>query len=175
MRNLVITIGCAFYLFSGAVMSQNKVVVIPLGGDGEPVAGLEYDDFPRSTSVSGLLTCASRTILKQVTVTVPKTKSGSYVVCRASGRTLHGQTGKWVFYSLDDALGTGFDVFAYTGVASSVAAYNNYDGYNMQHVYPMPANGGTDTFYLKACREDDSTTGTAYLDDLICEVFTTRY
>ena len=138
-------------------------------------AGLDFDNTPTSTSVASISTCTSRTTLKQVSVSVPDSTSSSYVVCRATGRTFHSQTAKWVFYSIDDALGTGNDVFAYTGIATTTSTYNNYDPYAMQEVYTVGSEGGFFTYYLKACRQDTSTTGTAYHDDFVCEVFPTRY
>ena len=138
-------------------------------------AGLDFDQTPTATSVASISTCTSRTILKQVTVSVPDSTSSSYVVCRATGRTLHSQIAKWVLYSIDDATGTGSDVFAYTGVATTTSTYNNVDPYAMQKVYSYGSEGGSFTYYLKACRQDTATTGTAYHDDFVCEMFPTRY
>lgn len=137
-------------------------------------AGLDFDQTPTSTSVSNISTCTSRTTLKQVTVGVPDSTSSSYVVCRATGRTFHNQANKWVFYSIDDAPGTGSDVFAYTGTTSTLFP-NNYDPYAMQKVYTYGSEGGSFTYYLKSCRQDNLTTGTAYHDDFVCEMFPTRY
>jgi len=154
---------------------QPKVVVIPLGAADKAAAGIDFDTSPNNTTIASITTCADRTLLKGVAITVPKSKTDSYVVCRASGRTFHSQTGKWVLYSIDDDVGTGNDVFTYTGVATTTSTYNNYDSYAMQNVYTFPPAGGSDIYYLKACRQDTDTTGTAYHDDFTCEVFLERY
>ena len=137
-------------------------------------AGLDWDATPTTTSVGSISTCGSRTNLKVVSVTVPDSTTSSYVVCRATGRTFHLQTNKWVFYTIDDAPGTTSDVFAYTGTDSTVFP-NSYDEFAMQKVYSYGSEGGTFTYYLKACRQDTSTTGTSYHDDFVCEMFPTRY
>ena len=139
-------------------------------------SGLEYDNSPSSTAVTAISLCTSRTTLKQVTISLPVTNTTKYVVCRASGKTFHSQTARWLYYAIDDESGTGADTFAYTGVETTTSTYNNYDPYAMQQVYSYSgATGGFVTYYLKACRQDASTTGSAYHDDFVCELFTRRY
>ncbi len=143
----------------------------------EIAAGLDFDTFPVSTEFSSITPCGTspfRTVLKQRTINVPESTTTSYVVCRASGKNFHSQVNKYLFVAIDDVTGTGYDEFSYTGT-SSTAFPNAYAPYAMQVVYTISPSGGAFTYYLKACRQDATTTGTAYHDHFVCEVFPRRY
>jgi hypothetical protein len=138
-------------------------------------AGIEFDTSPASIAMSSLSTnCSAPTVLMSLNLSVPDTVSSNYVVCRAAGRSFHSQVNVWNFVSIDETTGGTTDTWRYTGT-DSTAFPSSYSNWAMQHAYTVGSEGGSQTYYLRACRQNNTVTGTIFLDHFTCEYFPTRY
>lgn len=138
----------------------------------EPGSDYSYSGSKLNTSISS--NCSSQTNLTYFTLNAP---ADGYVVVTASGIVENTTTDRWVRVCIDNTSGGGncdsLETYLENiGDEVSAADYEDERRYVLQEVYTV--SKGSNTFYLKACRQSGAT-GTTRWNDFVGMFFPTRY
>ncbi|MCP8323165.1 MAG: hypothetical protein L6N96_03180 [Candidatus Methylarchaceae archaeon HK02M2] len=133
--------------------------------------GIEYVALGSKIVSTISSVCSSLTDLASISLTAP---TSGYIHVQASGIYNPGTASKWVRVGIDDASGgSTFDNLAPYLESDVIGVYYDEKSFSLNIVYNVSA--GTKTYYLKACREDTSTTGTLWWDYFTATFYPTRY
>jgi hypothetical protein len=178
------------YLTAGhrGVVKVGKVRFVRVTKDGGDIANNSLRDYhigdepgldwsgatERNIATQVTSNCSYLTNLATVTITAP---TSGYVFVHANGIAELSTTDRWVRVGIDDVSGGGsFDSYApfleNCSAEVNAGSYEDERRYTVSNVYYV--SSGSNTFYLKACKESGAT-GRIMWDDFVAIFFPTRY